>query len=339
MIKLDIKEIKGNKYLYLRENLKVNSKSLVVALYCGRLDKITRSGFAGKLGEFAKLRITKYLEYRTCQYVSSFFDPAEIAALERMRFYYAEFAELYTDESTRYAESVFVRYVQGTTAIEGNTISPQEAGELLEHNISPAGKNVSEVYEILNFVKLRDYLTEYKGDVSEKLVKAIHRILMADLMRSPGEYRRVQVGIEKVDYAPPPAILIPEMMKDLAAWYRKNSRKIHPFELAVLLHAKFELIHPFPDGNGRVGRALMNFVLERAGYPALYLGLSHRTAYLDAFTAADDEDFVPMMKALHRIYLDQHAPVMDQVRNTLETESEKTPAFRSVMKEFSRLKR
>ena len=46
--------------------------------------------------------------------------------------------------------------------------------------------------------------------------------------------------------------------------------------------------HPFPDGNGRVGRALMNFVLERAGYPTLYLGLPHRQQYLDAITPADD---------------------------------------------------
>jgi Fic family protein len=93
--------------------------------------------------------------------------------------------------------SGFVFSVQGTTAIEGNTISPQEARELLEHDISPAGKKVSEVYEIPNFVRLRDFLKTCEGDVSEKLIKKMHAILMENLMRTPGDYRQIQVGIKK----------------------------------------------------------------------------------------------------------------------------------------------
>jgi Fic family protein len=338
MIKLEIKNIKGHNYLYFREGLKVNSKSITVLLYGGRIDKITINEFGLKQSEFTDLKLTKFLDYRVNHNPAEFIDEEQITALETLRYYHAEFKDLYPDESDRYVESVFVRYVQGTTAIEGNTISPQEVKELLEHDISPSGKRVSEVYEILNFVRLRDFLKTYEGDVSEKLIKNMHAILMENLMRTPGDYRQVQVGIEKVDYEPPPALLVPDLMKELISWYRANAKKTHPFELATLLHTRFELIHPFTDGNGRVGRALMNFILERGGYPTIYLGLSHRKDYLDAIKPADDGDYRPIVTMLTNTYLDQHKEVTDQVMSKMKTPRKSLKIDYSV-KEFLRLKK
>ncbi|MCJ7741651.1 MAG: Fic family protein [Methanoregula sp.] len=338
MIKLEIKNIKGHNYLYFREGLKVNSKSISVLLYGGRIDKITVNEFANKQSEFTFLKLTKFLDYRVGHYHAEFIDKERITALETLRYYHTQFKDLYPDESSRYVESVFVRYVQGTTAIEGNTISPQEVQELLEHDISPAGKKVSEVYEILNFVKLRDFLKTYEGDVSEKLIKKMHAILMENLMRTPGEYRQIQVGIEKVDYEPPPAILVPDLMKELISWYLANAKKTHPFELATLLHTRFELIHPFTDGNGRVGRALMNFILERGGYPTIYLGLSHRKDYLDAIKPADDGYYNPIVTMLYETYLNQHKEVADQVMIKMK-EPYKNSKIDYLVKEFLRLKK
>ena len=338
MIKLEIKNIKGHNYLYFREGLKVNSKSISVMLYGGRIDKITVNEFANKQSEFTFLKVTKFLDYRVGHYHAEFIDKERITALETLRYYHTQFKDLYPDESSRYVESVFVRYVQGTTAIEGNTISPQEVQELLEHDISPAGKKVSEVYEILNFVKLRDFLKTYEGDVSEKLIKKMHAILMENLMRTPGEYRQIQVGIEKVDYEPPPAILVPDLMKELISWYLANAKKTHPFELAILLHTRFELIHPFTDGNGRVGRALMNFILERGGYPTIYLGLSHRKDYLDAIKPADDGYYNPIVTMLYETYLNQHKEIADQVMIKMK-EPYKNSKIDYLVKEFLRLKK
>jgi Fic family protein len=338
MIKLELKNIKGHNYLYFKEGLKVNSKSISVVLYGGRIDKITINEFLDKYSEFAFLKLTTYLDYRVGHSRSEFLNKGDITALETLRYYYSEFKELYPDESTRYVESVFIRYVQGTTAIEGNTISPREVKELLEHDISPAGKKVSEVYEILNFVKLRNYLKTCRGDISEKLIKTMHAILMENLMRNPGEYRRIQVGIEKVDYEPPAAVLVPEQMKKLILWYRANVKKLHPFELAVLLHTRFELIHPFTDGNGRVGRALMNFILERAGYPTIYLGIAHRRDYLDAIEPADDGEFGPIVTMLYSTYLSQHKDVSDKVMKNMK-EKRTTPTIDYLSDEFVRLRK
>jgi Fic family protein len=338
MIKLEIKSIKGHRYLYFRENLKVNAKSLPVALYVGRLDKIDNTTFATKLAEFTSLKLTKFEDYQVNLYKTIHLNEPSVRRIENLAYFFNEFRELYPDESDRYFQSVFVRYIQGTTAIEGNTISPEEAQELLEHDISPAGKKVSEVYEILNFVRLRDYLVTYKGDISEKLIRKINAILLENLMYTPGDYRQIQVSIEKVDYEPPPAILVPDKMQELIAWDRANGKKMHPFERAVVLHTRFELIHPFVDGNGRVGRALMNFVLERSGYPTLYLGLPERKRYLDAIKPADDGNFQTIVETLFTIYDEQHHSVVTQVMDKMKDPT-KESSMLTLVKEFHRLKK
>ncbi|NMC88102.1 MAG: Fic family protein [Methanomicrobiales archaeon] len=318
MVELTIKVIKGNKYLYLRDRVKVNSKSLSVQTYVGRLEKVEPQDFSVKLLDLFSSRLTKYLDYRLEHYTLTVLDRNKATNLESLRYFYDLFEDLYPDESERYQDAMYVRYVQGTTAIEGNTITFREAQELLEHNISPAGKRMDEVYEVLNYITLGKHLSGYTGDITEAFIKKIHEILMNHILRDPGNYRNIQVGIANVDYQPPPAILVPDEMQNLIRWYRQNRKTLNPFELAILLHTKFEIIHPFVDGNGRVGRALMNFILERSGYPTLYLGREHRAAYLDALVRADDEEFAPIVKTLYEFYQNQHGQIAQEVQQKLK---------------------
>ena len=317
MVKLTLKIIKGNRYLYLRDQVKVNSKSISVQTYVGRLEKVEPQDVSAKLLDLFASRLTRYLDYRLEHYTFTVLDRNQATSLESLRYFYGLFEDLYPDESERYQDAMYVRYVQGTTAIEGNTITFREAQELLEHNISPAGKRMDEVYEVLNYIALREHLSGYTGEITEAFIKEIHEILMNHILRDPGNYRNVQAGIAGVDYQPPPAILVPDEMQNLIRWYRQNRKTLNPFELAILLHAKFEIIHPFVDGNGRVGRALMNFILERSGYPTLYLGREHRAAYLDALVRADDGEFAPIVKTLYGFYLDQHGQIAQEVQQNL----------------------
>lgn len=318
MVELTIKVIKGNKYLYLRDRVKVNSKSLSVQTYVGRLEKVEPQDISVKLLDLFSSRLTKYLDYRLEHYTLTVLDRNKATNLESLRYFYDLFEDLYPDESERYQDAMYVRYVQGTTAIEGNTITFREAQELLEHNISPAGKRMDEVYEVLNYITLGKHLSGYTGDITEAFIKKIHEILMNHILRDPGNYRNIQVGIANVDYQPPPAILVPDEMQNLIRWYRQNRKTLNPFELAILLHTKFEIIHPFVDGNGRVGRALMNFILERSGYPTLYLGREHRAAYLDALVRADGGEFAPIVKTLYEFYQNQHGQIAQEVQQKLK---------------------
>ena len=71
---------------------------------------------------------------------------------------------------------------------------------------------------------------------------------------------------------------------------------MYPLELAFKFHQQFEKIHPFADGNGRVGRMLLNYILIKAGYYPIIIRKTHRNHYLKALQAADIGRYVPLMR-------------------------------------------
>jgi fido (protein-threonine AMPylation protein) len=338
MVKLEIKKIKGHRYLYIKDKVKVNGKSLPIMVYVGRLEKITTEQFREKLREYQLTKLKKFTDF-WLKKKRRYLNDKKAYNIGVLHYSYGLFGEYYPDELKRYEESVFARYVQGTTAIEGNTITLRQAEELLEHDITPSGKSLREVYEIVNFRKLRGFLEEYKGDVSERLIKKIHAIIMENLLDSAGEYRRIQVLIEKAEHEPPPAFEVPELMKKLVKWYRESKKSMHPFELAVLLHTKFVTIHPFVDGNGRVARALMNFVLDKYGYPTLYLGLENREGYLDAVGDGNKEVYQPIIDFMYDVYINQHKVILNEIYNKIRNgEVDVLPEMNDLFKEFLKLK-
>jgi Fic family protein len=87
-------------------------------------------------------------------------------------------------------------------------------------------------------------------------------------------------------------------MGQLMDWYHQSKEKFHPVELAARFHHKFVAIHPFQDGNGRVSRLIMNFILMKAGYPTAIIRQEERIDYYEALEEADrgnDDDFVQLI--------------------------------------------
>lgn len=174
--------------------------------------------------------------------------------------------------------------------------------------------------------------------MSERLIKRMHAIIMEGLLESPGEYRRIHVLIEKAEHEPSPAFDVPELMEELIGWYRKNNKKMHPFELAVLLHTKFVTIHPFVDG--RVARALLNFVLEKHGYPTLYLGLEYGKEYLDVVAEGNLENYKSIFDFMRKVYLQQHNTIIKEGSGKIEKREMKAfPEIRNLQGKFLRLKK
>ncbi len=96
------------------------------------------------------------------------------------------------------------------------------------------------------------------------------------------------------------------------------------------------LIHPFVDGIGKVARALMNFVLERNGYPTLYIDLEHRERYLDTIERAIEGDFKSIVDFMCGIYVEQHWTIMENVEKSLITVA---PEKEELLKQFKHLKK
>ena len=183
--------------------------------------------------------------------------------------------------------SFMVKFTYNTNRIEGSRLTFRETSLLLEKGITPNARPVSDVKETEAHRNVFYKMLDYKKDITLDAVLYFHKKLFEQTKPDiAGQLRQYQVAISGSKFVPPfPAEVYPLMMEFLK-WYNKNKEKVHPVELAALVHLKLVTIHPFGDGNGRLSRLMMNFVLNRYGYPMLDIQYSNRAGYYNALERA-----------------------------------------------------
>lgn len=178
------------------------------------------------------------------------------AALERYRI------DMEGPSGVRLRKLNHIRTIRGTTAIEGNTLSEDEVTAII------AGKRVAgskrEINEIKGAHAAYSKIGEFNPLESSALLKA-HALMTKGLVESPGKWRKCNVGVfnargEAMHHAPP-WDHVPFLMKDLFRWL-KNSKDV-PLVKSCIFHFVFETIHPFSDGNGRMGRLWQTAILGK----------------------------------------------------------------------------
>ena len=184
---------------------------------------------------------------------------------------------------------LFVRYVHTTTALEGCTLDLAETRNLLsESELTPNNKPFRDAQAVFNYKAVKRYIDNYHGDVNEKFVLQLHRLIMNNLDEGTvAEYRKTgKRGIPGVNH--PTWTEIPGEMNKLITWFHeKKDEYLHPIELACRFHCRFEEIHPFHDGNGRVGRALLDYMLRNEGYATIFIPIAEKPNYITALRAAN----------------------------------------------------
>jgi Fic family protein len=153
----------------------------------------------------------------------------------------------------------FIKTITGTLEIEGNTLGEEKITAILE------GKkvlgSVREIAEVHGAIKVYEDLSQWNYSKEKDLLKA-HGILMGEILIHAGKYRLSQVGIsgkDGVTHIAPPSERVPLLMSDLFGWLK--STKEHPLIVSSVFHYEFEFIHPFSDGNGRMGRLWQTLIL------------------------------------------------------------------------------
>mgnify|MGYP003609568686 CR=1 FL=1 len=152
-----------------------------------------------------------------------------------------------------------IKTIHSSLQIEGNTLTEEQITALIENKriIGPE----KDVLEVLNAIKVYEKLEEYKFTSDKSFLKA-HLELMNGLIESAGKYRKQGVGIvkgTKVEHIAPPYENVPYLMKDLFE-YLKDSEELTLIKSCVF-HYEMEFIHPFLDGNGRMGRLWQTLIL------------------------------------------------------------------------------
>jgi Fic family protein len=305
---IEKKKIGKGTYNYLRISVRVGDtvKTKTVA-YLGKggmskaeLDKAVAKVSARQLSE-AKTALKDSVKDLTGEFLSS----AQLKKLDEMR---RDFAKKLKSRDKRLLDDMFrdfkTYYIYNTNSIEGNTLTLEETGMLLNENRTPAGKDLWEVYDHINGRKAFDWLLENKPEMDLRQIIWIHSMLLDRIDVRVGGFRKHDVRVLGADFDTTPAQYVYTDMNLLMRWYRSNKKRLHPLVLAALFHEKFERIHPFYDGNGRTGRMLLNLILMRGGFPPLIVENRTRKEYYSVLSAGHRADLVKSQPEHYRPIVD-----------------------------------
>jgi Fic family protein len=186
---------------------------------------------------------------------------AMVTEIARIAEVVGEQAALFGAQALRLRRVHRVRTIHGSLAIEGNTLSEAQITGILE------GKRVvgpeREVREARNAIEVYERLEHWQPGSLDDLLAA-HAVLMAGLAADAGKLRSGGVGVvsgKRVVHMAPPAKRVPELMRQLFGWMART--EVHPLIVGSLFHYELEFIHPFSDGNGRMGRLWQTLILSR----------------------------------------------------------------------------
>ncbi|MFW5847168.1 MAG: Fic family protein [Nanoarchaeota archaeon] len=222
----------------------------------------------------------------------------QIEKIEKLKqIYFNKVDNLKKEEFEQFEKSFFTELTYNSNAIEGNTLSLEETSLILNEEIVPKGKNLREIHEVQNHQKALNFLKSYKGNLSEDLILRLHKIILNNISeRFAGKYRKTNVRIFGSSCKLPNYEKVPQLIRNLVYWYNKNKKDYHPFEMAILVSMKLVTIHPFIDGNGRVSRLIMNFLLSKFNYPWINIYNKQREDYLKAVRKANDERYKEILE-------------------------------------------
>ncbi|MHB8065769.1 MAG: Fic family protein, partial [Ruminiclostridium sp.] len=194
---------------------------------------------------------------------------------------------LTTSEVKRLKEEFLIDFTYNSNAIEGNTLTLQETALILNEGITIGEKSLREHLEVIGhkeaYLYLEDIVKE-QAELSEKVIKDIHSLVLMEQRENKGIYRRVPVVIMGAAHTPPQPYLVPVQMEQLIQDYGQSSSN-HIVERVAKFHLDFEAVHPFIDGNGRMGRLILNLELMKHGYPPINIKYSDRKKYYECFTS------------------------------------------------------
>lgn len=197
--------------------------------------------------------------------------------------------------------------------LEGNTLTYGETKLLLIFGDTQGNHQKREFDEMeahdVAYKIIKDWANDSERPLTENQIKELNQLILVkpfwkDAVTNEGQHTRRQIKIgnykeypnsvilsngEMFEYASPSET--PRLMGELIDWYRDEEYALHPVTLATMLHYKFVRIHPFDDGNGRIARLLLNYVLLKFGFPPVVIKSADKQNYLRALHIADLGDY------------------------------------------------
>jgi Fic family protein len=172
-----------------------------------------------------------------------------------------------------------------TNAIEGSQLTKKEVKDILEKNKWSEDSSKEDIAETYGVAEAIQFIRKSKTHITVDFIKEIHKVVFKNSKGFAGELRKkgeevvVMDGSGRVVHEGAPQSRIIHLLKELVNWYNKNKNKYPALVLGAVIHNQFENIHPFADGNGRVGRILLNNILIKNKLPPVNIDLTNRSEY------------------------------------------------------------
>lgn len=194
---------------------------------------------------------------------------------------YQELAQKYSEGVKAVAEQELPEMVYNSNAIENSTLTLEDTEDILIRDQIRTDHEIREIYEAKNLAKAIQYLTEHPDELfSIKLILKLHKILLTDINDSvAGRFRTGKEWVRVGTHIGANPEFVDNLMNDLVEKYNLDNRYF--LEKIAEFHAEFENIHPFCDGNGRIGRVLINRQLESLGLPPIII--MNKTKFSDYY--------------------------------------------------------
>ena len=185
-------------------------------------------------------------------------------------------------------ENLKAKYIYNSNGIEGNTLSLMETNLIIEHGVTIKGKSLKEHLEVKGQEYALNFLTEVmnqKEEISLRMIREFNSLVMVN---GGGTFKTLPNEIIGANFKTSPPHLVEEHLNKLIENFHSSNEDI--IKKVAIFHADFEKIHPFPDGNGRTGRLLMNFELMKEGFPITIIKKEDREDYYNALEKAHSND-------------------------------------------------
>ncbi len=285
MPKIYKKFIQGKPYFYLNEQLRINKKTEKIQVYLGKIIPKNLSQYYLDLSKKEKRLIKENLSKMF--YVSEIFSVEQLEKIENLRIDFKyKILELSNFEKTRLWTRYAVQFIFESNAIEGSKLSPKEVNSIIKKEYIKKTIEKREIKEVRNSIKAFDLIRSKKFKLNQHQIINLHKLLVNGLGINVG-YKKKEIIVNNKSTTEPGKVRFE--MKILLDWYKDSKKKnLHPLNLAADFHQRFEIIHPFEDGNGRVGRLLFDWILFDYNYPPILFLYQNRQKYFNALNQADE---------------------------------------------------
>lgn len=300
MVYVEKIKVKGKNYYKLVQAVRKGKKVLHKSRYLGK-----------RLPSKARLKQLKAEFLGDMNKGSRYFSKQEVHEIEGAKLQYkTEIKNLSNLEKEKKLKEFIIRFTYDSSKLSGVAITLRQTSLILKEGIIPEDiKSLRTVKEIENHEKGIMAITKYKGTLNINFIKKLHLILFSGIDDSiAGKLRyelKRDVKLAGAAYVPPRWNELQKELDNFFRWYKSESRRLHPLEFAALVHLRVISMQPFTDGNSRLSRLLMNWILWKKGYPAIDIPIEDLENYYNALDKYQiEKDEKPFVHYIKKKYLE-----------------------------------